>query len=490
MYSIIFLAAASFLCCYALTPLVRRWSFAFGLVDLPDNNRKIHQQPTPHTGGIAIALAYVIPVAILVVSPLNAADTVNLPLVLNLMPAALTVFVLGLVDDAHDVKPWGKLLVQTLAACVAYQAGVRVDGAAGWHAPEWMVLPLTIFWLLACTNAFNLIDGVDGVATGVGLFAAFTTMAAALLQQNAALALATAPLVGALLAFLRFNFNPASIFLGDCGSLTIGFLLGCLGALWSQKSATLLGMTAPLIVMSVPLLDTTIAIARRYLRRQAILRSDRGHIHHRLLARGLTPRQVALAVYGFCGVAASFSLLMSVTQERFIGLVLVSFAATVWIGVRLVGYVEFDAALNLIATGSFRNVLNGRLYAAAIEERFRQAAGPDDCWEIVRELGREFRCASVEMSYFGRVYAEAEQAGNAEIRNSILIPIDGSGQVTFRCGTQLSVRRAVALSAVMEILPRMLAQKRVAFEAVDAAPVPPHVYAAATLPRHSNVGHA
>ena len=159
-----------------------------------------------------------------------------------------------------------------MAACIAYAVGVQVSGIAGYLAPGWLSLPLTVLWLVACTNAFNLIDGVDGLASGVGLLAAFTTLAAALLQNNAALALATAPLVGALLAFLRYNFNPASIFLGDSGSLTIGFVLGCFGAIWSQKSATLLGMTAPLMALSIPLLDTALAVVRRFLRHQPIFK--------------------------------------------------------------------------------------------------------------------------------------------------------------------------------------------------------------------------
>src|SRR5437764_1589081 len=136
----------------------------------------------------------------------------------------------------------------------------------------------------------NLIDGLDGLASGIGLFASATALLAALLQNNIALAYATVPLVGCLLGFLRFNFNPATIFLGDCGSLFIGFLLGCYGVLWSQKSATILGMTAPLMALSIPLLDTTIAIIRRFVRQQPIFSGDRDHIHHRLLDRGLTPR--------------------------------------------------------------------------------------------------------------------------------------------------------------------------------------------------------
>jgi UDP-GlcNAc:undecaprenyl-phosphate GlcNAc-1-phosphate transferase len=462
MYSILFLASMSFVSAYLLTPFVRDSSTSLGMVDRPDQYRKLHTLPTPHTGGIAVSLAYVIPVVLLLISPLNGADVVNLPVAVRIAPAALLVLALGVADDISDVEPWMKLVVQAGAAVLAYLAGVQVNGIVGWTAPAWASLPLTIAWLVACTNAFNLIDGVDGVATGVGLFASFTMMAAALLQHNTPLALATAPLVGALLGFLRYNFNPASIFLGDCGSLPIGFLLGCFGALWSQKSTTLLGMTAPFIVLSVPLLDAAIAIARRFLRKQAILKSDRGHIHHRLLARGLSPRQVALAVYAFSGVAATLSLLMSATANRFDSLLLVSFAVAVWLGIRLVGYVEFDTAFHLISIGAFRHVLNGRLYAASVEERVGKARTPDDYWDVVRDIGHECGCGRVEMSLMGHVYAEGNGDDGSTPRSSVVIPIMGGGQVIFRCQPQQSVRHAVAMSAVMDILPAALGRIRVA----------------------------
>jgi UDP-GlcNAc:undecaprenyl-phosphate GlcNAc-1-phosphate transferase len=147
-------------------------------------------------------------------------------------------------------------------------------------------LPVTVLWLLACANAFNLIDGLDGLASGVGLFATLTTLCAALMHGDMELALATAPLAGALIGFLRYNFNPASIFLGDCGSLSIGFLLGCYAVMWSQKSATLLGMAAPAIVLAAPLVDTALSIARRFIQHKPIFGADRGHLHHRLLDRG------------------------------------------------------------------------------------------------------------------------------------------------------------------------------------------------------------
>ncbi|MGA7410233.1 MAG: MraY family glycosyltransferase, partial [Bryobacteraceae bacterium] len=194
-------------------------------------------------------LAYLGALAVLLLLPASAGNLVKagLPVGLRLLPAMALVFFVGLVDDIRGLKPWQKLACQLLAAGLAFWAGVDIKNVDGIVIPAWLGLPVTLFWLVGCANAFNLIDGVDGLATGAGLFATVTILIGALLSNNVPLALATIPLAGALLGFLRYNFNPASIFLGDSGSLTIGFLLGCFGVLWSQKGATILGMTAPLL---------------------------------------------------------------------------------------------------------------------------------------------------------------------------------------------------------------------------------------------------
>ena len=452
MYSVLILGFSSFILCWVLTPLVTEWSKRRGIVDMP-GARRAHRSPTPRTGGIAVALAYVLPVLVLVVSPLNAADKVNLPAATNLLPAAVLIFAIGLVDDLVGMRPWEKLLGQTVAAGLAYAGGVQVNSLAGYHVPSMVAIPLTTVWLVACANAFNLIDGLDGLASGVGAFAASTMLVAALVQDNASLALATAPLVGALLAFLRYNFNPASIFLGDCGSLTIGFVLGCFGAIWSQKSATMLGMTAPIMVMAVPLIDTGIAVIRRFLRRQPIFTADGNHIHHRLLARGYNHRQVALTIYGVCGVGAIFSLLATVPGSRLAGLVVIAFCLTVWGGVRLLGYVELDTAQRLMVAGVFRTVLGARLYSKAIEDRCRRTLTPDEFWAVVQDVGREFQCVYVRMSLFGNVHEsrdDTQQAGGSCC--TLRIQLSGSDYVNLTYPVSQSMRNAVALATVVEVL--------------------------------------
>jgi UDP-GlcNAc:undecaprenyl-phosphate GlcNAc-1-phosphate transferase len=422
------------------------------MLDHPNTERKLHASPIPRTGGIAIVASYLTAIGVLLLSPLAGATSVNLPLALHLLPAVTAVFAVGLLDDLIGLNAREKFIGQACAACLAYWGGVQVLEIGGLALGAWS-FPVTLIWLVACSNAFNLIDGVDGLSAGIGLFATFTILAAALLQDNAALALATAPLLGALLAFLRYNFNPASIFLGDCGSLTLGFLLGCFGALWSQKSATLLGMVAPLMALAVPLLDTSLSIARRFLRHQPIFRGDRNHIHHRLLDRGFSHRKVALVLYGACGIAAACSLLASIGQHRFEGLLLVVFCAAVWVGVQMVGYVEFDAARRLVLSGTFRHILNARLFANTFERKVAVAVTSDEYWEIIRDAGREFGCAQVRMALPGAVYEELNEAWDVQQCCSIRIQLD-DGYVNFRYPVESSVRHAVAIGSIAEILQR------------------------------------
>lgn len=411
MYSILFLAFIGFSLSLFLTPLVRRICFRFGVVDRPDDQRKMHKREIPRMGGIAIALAYSLAFLILLLSGLNARVIVtgSLPLIGKFLPAAALILVTGLLDDLVRLKPWQKLIGQIVAASVAYFAGIHVTALGGEHLTRiWWSLPVTVIWLVACTNALNLIDGVDGLAAGVGFVATTTMLLAAAMTHNVELLLATVPLAAALLAFLRYNFNPATIFLGDCGSLFIGFLLGCYGVLWTQKSATILGMTAPLIALSIPLLDTSLAIARRFLRRQPIFRADRGHIHHRLLDRSLTPRRVTLLLYGTCALAAVFSL--SLASRRFEVPVILLFCVGIWAGIQRLGFVEFGTVGKMILQGSFRGLLCSQISLDAFQSTLKRATTPDECWSIVKRSYQEFGFYQVSMRLAGISYAEHSQS--------------------------------------------------------------------------------
>jgi UDP-GlcNAc:undecaprenyl-phosphate/decaprenyl-phosphate GlcNAc-1-phosphate transferase len=490
VYSILFLAISSFVLSLLLTPLVRRGFSRLGILDQPNPERKLHCSPIPRIGGIPIAASYLMAFALLLLSPLRGASSVSLPLVLSVMPAVMVVFTTGLLDDLVGLPPWQKLLGQVSGSALAYYCGIRLIGIAGHSMGGWWSLPLTILWLVACSNAFNLIDGVDGLATGVGLFATMTICISALLQQNIPLAMATLPMAGALLGFLRYNFNPASIFLGDCGSLSIGFLLGCCGVIWSQKSATVLAMTAPLMALSIPLVDTALAICRRFLRHQPIFGADRNHIHHRLLDRGFSPRKVTLLLYGLCGVAATFSLLQSLLHNRFGGLIIVLFCVATWAGVRYLGYSEFGTARLLALQGTFRHILHAQLYLTAFEKKLRLAKTPEECWWVIREAGKEYGFVGMRMFLQHTLYETQLKDTSAGKSWTIRISLSDSEYVNLTHERESSVQTMLAITSLAEILQRALggraAQSHTSVEfPLNGSDFKPHPEAAISLARQN-----
>jgi len=402
LHSLLWLGFRAFIVSLVLTPICRDVFRSYGVVDHPDGARKVHRYPIPRVGGLAIAISYL--VAYLMVRPEEGSPLAQqLSLVWKLLPGAAVAFGIGLLDDLFNLRAWVKLVGQLVPAGLACAGGVRILSIGGASTDAWWNVPLTILWLLACMNAFNLVDGLDGLAVGVGLFATLTVFTAAMMQHNMVLAVATFPLAGALLAFLCYNFNPATIFLGDSGSLLIGFLLGCYAAIWSNKSATLLGMTAPLMALSIPLLDVALAIVRRFLRRQPIFAADRGHIHHRLLDRGFTPRRVVLVLYGLCGLAAAFSLLQGVVHS-FAGALLLLFGVFVLLGIQYLGYAEFDLAGRLLFSGEFQRTVSAQLDLRKFRAALAAAGTPGACWEAIREACGKFGFQQVRLRLAGEIF--------------------------------------------------------------------------------------
>jgi UDP-GlcNAc:undecaprenyl-phosphate/decaprenyl-phosphate GlcNAc-1-phosphate transferase len=414
MPTLIILAILSFSVAFILTPLCRDLAIRWGLVDEPDYVRKFHPGAIPRVGGVAIFIAYLASFAVFLPSfQFGAMVHGQLDVVRNLFPAAAIVFFTGLLDDLLGLKAWQKFAGQLVAAGVAVWAGVQIPVLAWHQIPSWFAIPVTVLWLVGCTNAFNLIDGLDGLAAGVGLLATMTTLVAALLDHNFALAIAIVPLAGALVGILCFNFNPASIFLGDSGSLFIGFLLGCYSVLWSQKSTTILSMTAPLIALSIPLLDTSLAVVRRFLRHEPIFGPDRGHIHHKLLARGLTPRRVVFLVYIICAFCALLSILQSFAHERFGGAIIVIFCAGAWFGIQHLGYAEFEMARRLVLAGNFRRQLNAELKLATFRDNLAVAETPEQCWNVLQNMYSEFGFNEIRFKLGGRLYTHTTNGHHA-----------------------------------------------------------------------------
>jgi UDP-GlcNAc:undecaprenyl-phosphate GlcNAc-1-phosphate transferase len=405
MYSLLFLALSSLALSLILIPLVIHLCGYWGIVDHP-NIRKIHVNPIPRAGGVAIILSYLLACTILVITKAKGGHQIWAARenIVQLIPAAGIVFAAGLVDDVYGLKATPKLLAEVVAAIAAYFAGVHLTGFGGHALSPWLSLPATVIWLVVCANALNLIDGIDGLACGVGLFATGTALLAAAVQHNVSLALAVIPLFGALLGFMGYNYNPAKIFLGDSGSLFVGFLLGCFGILWGQKSATLLGMTAPMMVFALPLADTTLAIIRRILNNKPILSADRGHIHHRLLDRGFTPPKVVMLLYACCALGAlcSVAVVNSHTAEA----ALIVFGVLIWIGVNALGYVEFGVVAKLLHPRNFSPVVAAQVRLIALEKALAAASSADDCWLAVRAASKELGFSQLCMRLNGTLYQE------------------------------------------------------------------------------------
>ncbi|MCP5112097.1 MAG: undecaprenyl/decaprenyl-phosphate alpha-N-acetylglucosaminyl 1-phosphate transferase, partial [bacterium] len=219
------------------------------------------------------------------------------------------------------------------------------------------------------------------------------------------------------------------IFLGDSGSLLVGFLLGCYGVIWSQKSATILGMTAPLMALAVPLMDTALAVVRRFLRGKPIFGADRGHVHHRLLDKGLTPRSVALLLYGACGFAAALSLLTSVVYPHYAALVVLVFLAAAWLGIQKLGYDEFGLARRVVFGGEIQNMVNTQIALRSLEEAIRGANDFASCWNALRNGCREFGFSHTLLRLKGRNHPDNQDQNSRRPSWYLHIPLSDSDYV-------------------------------------------------------------
>lgn len=405
------LGVISFVLCFLFTPLCRIIALRLNLVDKPDETRKKHVTPTPRVGGVAIMLAYACTIGLMLMIDLHG-EQIHIQhhsLLQVLLPPAALIFLVGLLDDLFDLTPLIKLFGQLVACVTASVLGYI-------HAPEsfafgtfphpLLSIVICTFWLVVCTNAINLIDGMDGLASGVGLMGAFATLAVGLYQHNVGLVVATMPLAGALLAFLFYNFNPASIFLGDCGSLTIGFMLGAISLTWQHHGGPTLGMFAPISILALPLLDVCIAVARRYLRHRPLFSADHGHIHHVMQDRGHDPRTTALLLYAACAITCALSFLAYVIPRGLrIGVIAV-FTILILIAVRYLDYVEFRAAREVLSSRHMRRQVDEEIYVRELEIALSNIKDIDECWNLVKNCCQKLDFATAEM-YFRNHYFEA-----------------------------------------------------------------------------------
>ncbi|AZR74006.1 undecaprenyl-phosphate alpha-N-acetylglucosaminyl 1-phosphate transferase [Anoxybacter fermentans] len=328
MQSALFAFIIAFLVAYLLTPLIKNLSLITGAVDKP-GERRVHIRPVPSLGGIAIYLGVVLAI-LTTVTDLSSNRSIQ-----GVLVGSTFILILGIVDDLKELRPRYKLIGQILAAAILVAFGVRIEFITNpfggmVYLGIWGI-PLTIFWVVSIINAINLIDGLDGLAAGVSTIAAFTLLFVAIQEGNILTVLMTAALAGGALGFLRYNFNPAKIFMGDTGSMFLGFMLATVSTVGALKSATAATVLVPIMAMGVPIFDTLFAIIRRSFNGKPVSQADQGHLHHRLLQIGLSHRQAVIVVYlisiclGFTAIAINGAS----TSEAII-LVVLTVGALVW----------------------------------------------------------------------------------------------------------------------------------------------------------------
>ncbi|HKC66054.1 MAG TPA: MraY family glycosyltransferase [Pyrinomonadaceae bacterium] len=332
-----------------LTPMIRRLSVKLGWLDMPLDDRRVHSKAIPRVGGLAILLSTLIALSLLpLVDNLVTQSLLrDRWLLLMVFAPAILVTLLGLYDDIRGANATVKFTALAVAGTVFYAMGGRIENLSipalgSVHLPMVVSYLATILWIVGVTNAFNLIDGVDGLAAGAGLFASLVVLVVSLMLNHPHVTVVALALSGALIGFLRYNFNPASIFLGDSGSLFIGFTLAALSLQGTQKASTAVAIAIPLMAFAVPIIDTGFTMIRRLLSRKPIFQGDREHVHHMLLARGWSQRRVAFVLYGVCAALGLISLLFINETSRLTGLILLVVGSAIILAMGRLRYHEVD----------------------------------------------------------------------------------------------------------------------------------------------------
>ena len=295
---------------YFITPLIRKFSFWIGAIDKP-NARNIHVEPMPRMGGLGIFISFFVTTILI----WHLSNTLTINDGLALLFGSSIIVLTGMLDDRFGLSAKTKLLGQSIAAYITIYFGIKIEFIIIPFSNEpiavgWFGMLLTLLWILGITNAINLIDGLDGLASGIVCIAAIAFFLISLLEGNSLAALMSIILLGSTIGFLRHNFFPAKIFMGDTGSLFLGYTLSTI-ALLELKQATILSFLVPIITLGVPILDTLYAIVRRKLNRQPIWIADKNHLHHRLLSMRLSHRNVVLVIYTISAIFAFLAISIS-----------------------------------------------------------------------------------------------------------------------------------------------------------------------------------
>ena len=320
LLAVLFSCAVTFF----MTPPVKKFAEKVGAIDVPKDERRGHDHPIPRMGGLAIFFGFILAVLVFV--------DMTTP-IMGMLVGAVIIAAMGAVDDIVNLNAWVKFGVQIVAALVAIRSGIVFNVISNpilfsettFIPIGYLTVPLTVIWIVGCTNAVNLIDGLDGLAVGVSAISSLTMLVVALFVAEPNVALILAALTGACLGFIPFNLNPAKIFMGDVGSQLLGFVLATVSIMGMFKFHAIITFLVPVLALSVPLADTVFAFFRRIVHGQSPFHADKGPFQHRLLAMGLNQKQAVAVLYAISAVLGLFAVLLAgtYTAVRIICLVLV-----------------------------------------------------------------------------------------------------------------------------------------------------------------------
>ena len=341
-YVLLALLTAAVISCLA-TPLVKQLSVKYGAVDVPKDSRRMHDHPIPRMGGLAIFLGFMASVLIFVA--LNAAKK-------GMLAGAVIIVILGVLDDKYALPAGPKFLVQIVAALVAVLAGNRIEVLSNpnifsqnpiWEL-GWLSIPVTVIWIVAITNAVNLIDGLDGLACGVSTISAATMLIIALMVAELDVAVMMAALAGACMGFLPYNFNPAKIFMGDTGATFLGFIMATVSVEGMFKMYGFISFVAPFLILGLPIFDVCFAVIRRVSHGQNPMQPDRGHVHHRLIDMGFSQKQAVGVLYVISAILGLSAVVLTATNAVRAMVFLLAMGVTVAVAWRifLVGPAEHE----------------------------------------------------------------------------------------------------------------------------------------------------
>jgi UDP-GlcNAc:undecaprenyl-phosphate GlcNAc-1-phosphate transferase len=389
-----------------LTPVLIRWARKNNVVDVPDS-RKIHRTPIARIGGVAIFAATMLALIPSLFLDNGIGHTFRgiWIKVVCMLAASSLMFAVGLLDDLKGLRVRTRLIAQTMAGLIVCFAGIHIDQLV---IRDYIVLdlgilsiPFTLCWIIGVTNAVNLIDGLDGLAGGICAIACGAMACLSVIQGNLILATLMLAMFGGLTGFLLFNFHPAKIFMGDCGSLFLGFTIATASVLTTAKSEALVGFGLPVLVLGIPIFDTLLSIVRRFLARRGIMSPDRGHFHHRLLDKGFKQHHVAIIAYVITLVASGVGFLLLTTHRGTSLLVFTAGLTILLVIFKIVGSVEIHQILNDISTRSriaSAQRIERKKYEASLME-FRTAENYAQWWECMCKAAKALDFARVSMEF-------------------------------------------------------------------------------------------